>query len=234
MKLVSFDIETCDVFDLGPGEDLEKYAPFHVAVAAVVPDGEDGAVWLTNGADGRPSNNMTAVTARELLGHLRALQTSGHALCAWNGASFDLKWIGFAAEDMKTAATIALDLYDPMLQFFNRKGFPVGLDAVAKGMGLGVTKILKSADAPKLWCKGEHDRVMEYVRSDATITNAAVAAIHRSKAISWITQKGERRQEHIGALKTVREVLAEPEPDQSWMKTPIRRDKFVGWIKKTT
>jgi len=231
MQFISFDIETSDVFDLQPGEDLEKYAPFHVAVAAVVPAAGEGTIWLSQGADGKPATNMQVAKARELLVHLRDLQKSGYALCAWNGASFDLKWIGHAADDMKLAGEIALDLYDPMFQFFNRKGFPVGLNAVANGMGLGISKILQSADAPRLWQNGDHDRVISYVRSDAEITNAAVAAIAKCRSIRWITQKGERREEPIGALKTVREVLKEPPPDQSWMKTPIRREKFVGWFK---
>ena len=34
MKLLSFDIEISDVFELGPYEDMETYAPFHISVAA--------------------------------------------------------------------------------------------------------------------------------------------------------------------------------------------------------
>lgn len=34
MKLLSFDIEISDVFELGKHEDMEKYAPFHISVAA--------------------------------------------------------------------------------------------------------------------------------------------------------------------------------------------------------
>jgi hypothetical protein len=30
MKLLSFDIEISDVFELGKHEDIEKYAPFHI------------------------------------------------------------------------------------------------------------------------------------------------------------------------------------------------------------
>lgn len=230
MEIVSFDIETSNVFDLKPNEDLEKYAPFHVAVAGVVHLSGARSTWLSMGTDGTPLKNITQETATELLRELRRLQETGHILCAWNGASFDLKWLAYAAQDEKLASQIALDLYDPMLQFFNLTGYPVGLDAVAQGLRLTERKMMGSEEAPRLWCQGEHARVIEYVCSDARITNAIAERIHRTGTVSWITKKGTLKSEQIGRLKRVREVLKEPEPDQSWMNTPLRREKFVKWI----
>ncbi|MFQ5805829.1 MAG: hypothetical protein ACE5I3_05195 [Phycisphaerae bacterium] len=230
MELISVDIETSNVFDLKPGEDLEKYAPFHIAVAATASSTGEPKVWMSLDSRGQPCTNMTRETARELLNHLRSLQQQGHRLCAWNGASFDLRWIGFAAEDLLTAREVALDLYDPMLQFFNRKGFPVGLDAVAQGMDPQLKKLLKSEDAPRLWCEGRHEKVIEYVCSDATITVKLVERIEQTRCVRWVTRKGDVRSERLGELLTVRQVLAEPEPDQSWMDSPIRRVKFVAWM----
>ena len=40
MKILGFDIEISNVFDLGPGEDIDKYAPFDVAVAATEVHGD--------------------------------------------------------------------------------------------------------------------------------------------------------------------------------------------------
>ena len=230
MQIVAFDVETSDVFDLKPNEDLEKYAPFHVAVAAVVHSTGETTTWLSMSTNAAPHKNMTRETALELLHELRRLQESDHMVCAWNGASFDLRWLAYAAGDEKLASIIALDLYDPMLQFFNLTGFPVGLDAVARGLRLQETKMMGSDDAPKLWCRGEHDRVIEYVCSDARITTAIVERIQRTGNVSWVTKRGTVKTEHIGKLKRVREVLKAPEPDQSWMDTPIRREKFVRWI----
>lgn len=230
MEIISFDIETSDVFDLKPNEDLEMYAPFHVAVAGVVHLTGANSTWLSIGADGAPLKNMTPQTAVELLRELRRLQEAGHILCAWNGASFDLKWLAYAAHDEKLASQIALDLYDPMLQFFNLTGYPVGLDAVARGMRLAEVKMMGSEEAPKLWSEGKHDRVIDYVCSDARITNAIAEKIHLTGSVSWITKKGTTKSERIGKLKRVREILNEPEPDQSWMDTPIPREKFVKWI----
>jgi hypothetical protein len=52
------------------------------------------------------------------------------------------------ADDMALAARIALQTYDPMFQFLNRTGFPVGLTKVAQAMGISQIKILNGADAP--------------------------------------------------------------------------------------
>lgn len=42
MKLLSFDIEISDVFELGKHEDMENYAPFHLSVAATaIHEGEE-------------------------------------------------------------------------------------------------------------------------------------------------------------------------------------------------
>jgi hypothetical protein len=47
MKLLSFDIEISDVFELGKYEDIEKYAPFHISVAATAIDDGEERVWYS-------------------------------------------------------------------------------------------------------------------------------------------------------------------------------------------
>ena len=78
---------------------------------------------------------ITRDRARELLAYLSRMQHEGHSIVAWNRLSFDMRWLGHAAGDMQTAARVAMKLYDPMFQFYKLKGFPVGLDAVGKGLG---------------------------------------------------------------------------------------------------
>ena len=97
-------------------------------------------------------------------------------------------------------------------------------------MERGLRKLLKSEDAPRLWSQGQHDQVIEYVCSDATITLKLVERIEQTRCIRWVTRKGDVRSESMPRLLTVRQVLAEPEPDQSWMDSPIPRAKFVAWM----
>ena len=57
-----------------------------------------------------------------------------------------------------------------------------------------------------------------------------VAAIIERQGILWVTKKGIVNNEPMPCLKTVEEILRDPEPDQSWMSTPIPRSKFHNWL----
>ncbi|MCK4838818.1 MAG: hypothetical protein KAS94_08430, partial [Desulfobulbaceae bacterium] len=97
MNLLSFDIEISDIFELGQYEDIEKYAPFHISVAATaILDGEERA-WYSKDETGNPALNLTKQRAHELLEYLDRMQQQGFMVCAWNGLNFDLKWIGHQA-----------------------------------------------------------------------------------------------------------------------------------------
>jgi hypothetical protein len=231
MRHLSFDIEIADVFELKPGEDLLDHAPFHIAVAATV-EGEGGSrLWYSTGADGKPSPQMEESKARELLAFLLERQQTGWKLFAWNGLSFDLRWIGYNAGDMETAARVALGLYDPMFQFFNQRGFTVSLAAVGEAMGVRQTKLMHAADAPREWSKGNYQRVMDYVAGDCQITNQIVEAVLQRGSLSWRKKDGAISSERMPRLKTVAEVLRDPEPDQSWMKAAgMKRRRFTEWL----
>lgn len=58
MKILGFDIEISNVFDLRPGEDIDNHAPYDVAVAAVTshargPGSRSRASWRCLGESGR-------------------------------------------------------------------------------------------------------------------------------------------------------------------------------------
>ncbi len=230
MKILSFDIEISDVFKLAKNEDMEIYAPFHISVAATAIHRGEERLWFSETPDGTPALNLTHQRAHALLRYLAQMQDEGFMICAWNGLGFDLKWIGHQAEDMKLAAQIALKSYDPMFQFFNQKGFPVGLASVATGMGIGQEKLMDGADAPVEWRAGNHERVMKYVVGDCQMTNLIVRAIQDAKEVRWLTSKGSISAEPMERLKTVEEVISDPEPDQSWMDKPLPKSKFSQWV----
>ncbi len=234
MTLLSFDIEISDVFELGKYEDIEKYAPFHIAVAATaIHDGEE-LVWYSEDEEGRPALNLTQQRAHELLEYLSEMQQMGFMVCAWNGLGFDLKWIGHQADDMVLAARIALKSYDPMFQFFSQAGFPVGLGKVAEAMGIPQEKLMDGADAPKEWRAGNYQKVMDYCVGDCQMTNLIVQAIQKAGETRWVTAKGRIRSKPMPRLKPVEEVIRDPEPDQSWMDAPIPKAKFYKWVQEAT
>jgi len=229
MNLLSFDIEISDVFELGKHEDMEKYAPFHISVAATAVHGGEERLWYSEDASGQPLLNFTHEKAHDMLEYLRDMQKAGFMVCAWNGLGFDLKWLGHVSGQWKLAAEIALKSYDPMFQFFNQRGFPVGLAKVAQAMGIPQEKLMDGADAPIQWHASNHQTVMDYVLGDCQMTNQIVLAIEKAKAIRWVTTTGAVRSEPIPRLKPVEEVIRDPEPDQSWMDNPLPKSKFCEW-----
>lgn len=230
MKLLAFDIEISNVFDLRPGEDIGKYAPFDIAVAATEIAGGEQRLWLSRGPDGKPLVNLQRPQARELLEYLEKKQRAGYRICAWNGLSFDMQWIARAADDVSTASRIALAMFDPMFQFFKLKGFPVGLTAVAAGLAIAAKKSMPADEAPREWRAGNHKKVCDYVLGDVRMTNEIVSAIARSGKIAWVTKKGKRSTVPMPRLRSVEECLRDPMPDQSWMNSPIPQDKFTHWL----
>ncbi len=234
MGLLSFDIELSDIFELGGHEDIEKYAPFHISVAATaVYDGEE-RLWYSEDEGGRPALNLTPQRAHELLEYLDGMQQKEIMVCAWNGLGFDLKWIGHQADDMALAARIALKSYDPMFQFFNQSGFPVALARVAQSMGIPQEKLMGGADAPKEWHAGNYQKVMDYCLGDCQMTNLIILAIQKTGKVQWLTARGKTGSKPMPRLKTVEEVIRDPEPDQSWMDSPMPKVKFYQWIQDAT
>ena len=232
MNLLSFDIEISDIFELGKNEDMEKYAPFHISVAATAIHGGEERVWYSENEKGHPSLNLTQTRAHELLKYLEDMQQREFMVCAWNGLGFDLKWIGHQADNMALAARIALKSYDPMFQFFNQAGFPVALAKVAQSMGVSQEKLMDGADAPREWCAGNHQKVMDYCLGDCQMTNLIIIAIQKAQKIRWMTARGKISSKPMPRLKTVEEVIRDPEPDQSWMDKPMPKVTFYQWIQE--
>jgi hypothetical protein len=230
--LVSFDIEIANVFTLAPGEDLERYAPFDISVAAAATHGGSVRHWHARDAAGKPSGILDAPTARAVLEYLREEQRRGTRVCAWNGLSFDLRWLGHVAGDLKLASDVALELYDPMFQFATQKGFPIGLAAVAEGMGIAQKKLMSAERAPIEWQAGNTQLVLDYVAGDCTLTNQVVAAIESAGVVKWRTKRGTISSEPLRTLRMVRDVMNDPPPDQSWMSEPKPMTSYWAWMKK--
>jgi hypothetical protein len=230
MALLAFDIEIANVFELAPGEDLEAYGPFDISVAASAVAGGEERLWLTKGPDGRPARHLDRETARAMLAYFEDAQRAGHRLVAWNGLSFDLRWIGHAADDLAGARRVARGLYDPMYQFFKLKGFPVGLAKVAEGLGLEMRKSMSGADAPQRWAAGEYEAVCDYVLGDVRMTLAIAQAIEERREVAWMTSRGSVSRVPLPELRTVSDCLADAMPDQSWMSTPLTDAHFRGWL----
>ncbi|MCC6407438.1 MAG: hypothetical protein IT453_09740 [Planctomycetes bacterium] len=230
-KRIAVDLELASLFELLPGEDLWKHAPFDLAVVAIATDRGEVRHWYEQGADGKPGRCLTKTHARDVLAFLREAQRSGIRVCAWNGVSFDIRALGETAGDFALAAEVALDLVDPMFQFFQQRGFLLGLAKVAEGLGIEQKKLMHGADAPKEWARGNHQLVLDYVAGDCRMTDAVVAKLEETGVVRWRTAKGTPAEEPMPRLLTAREILRLPPPDTSWMKDrPLKRERFYEWM----
>ena len=54
MGIITFDIETANIIDLGPGQDLDSFGPFDIAVAATHAVGGEERLWMSKSASGVP------------------------------------------------------------------------------------------------------------------------------------------------------------------------------------
>ncbi len=227
--MLAFDIELASVVEIPAGGDLDQLGPFDLAVAAARDD--RGGSWTWHGVEnGSPAPKMSASDARAVLVALREKQRAGEPVVAWNGVGFDLKWLGIAADDVHLAGEVALETLDPMLQIFHARGFPIALAAAAEGLGVTQKKSMHGAEAPQAWARGEHARVIEYVHGDCQLTLEVAKRIVAAKSVRWITKKGTPATEPMTRLLSARELLRQPPPDQSWMTTPIPRERFFAWI----
>lgn len=244
--LLGFDIETSE-----QAQD-DKISPITVA-STVTSDGEKRAWfshptdesivgmlgkqdedWSNFSPDGKLAPLMSQKTALAMLKYMEEKQNQGYSLCAWNGAGFDLKMIGFLAGNLELAGRMALDLIDPMYQVLSMKGYPVGLSAVQKGLGTEQEKSMQGSDAPEAWLNGEYQKVISYVIGDSEMTVEIIQAIAKVGGIKWAAKSGKPNSLMLPKLKTVAECLKDPEPDNSWMDKPIKRRDMIKWIPESS
>ena len=223
-RIVAFDLETTD---LAPGAGL----PEHVTVAAVRMPAGEVRHWHGDVA-AAPGCTLGPEACRALVRELTALVEGGLALVTWNGAAFDLQLLARESGLARECALLAARHYDLMFQFLCLEGFPVSLAAVAAPLGLGKAAGLAGADAPRAWREGQHERVMEYLAGDVTLTARVAAAAVRARRLRGIPRQGKPRSCAVDRLLTVEECLRLPLPDTSWMRDPPQRAGYTGWIER--
>jgi hypothetical protein len=144
--------------------------------------------------------------------------------------SFDFDILAEESGMHEECKALALDHIDMMFHFFVGKGFPLGLDAASKGMGLpGKPEGMDGAIAPELWAEGQYHRVLDYVSWDVKNTLGVAEAVDESGCLDWIARSGRPNSWVCDQWLTVKEALALPEPDTSWMTDPWPRSKFYEW-----
>ncbi|MHB0874542.1 MAG: ribonuclease H-like domain-containing protein [Anaerolineae bacterium] len=243
LSYVAFDIEIAKEIPDGC-RDWSDIRPLGISCAATLTDDGDLRLWYGEMSEGRIASQMTPGEVGDLVAYLRDQfhDGSGRRPLTWNGLGFDFDVLAEEAGDpwdVGSCRGLALDHIDMGFQMFCEKGFMAGLNAAAKGMGLaGKTEGMHGDLAPVMWAKSleEQKRVLEYVAQDVRTTAGVYEAIIESGRLTWLTKAG-RHSDWMPTLSsdgprmlTVRECLALPVPDTSWLKDPWPRSKFTSWL----
>ena len=230
-KLIAFDIEIAKPLPDGV-EDWSHYRPLGIACAATVTSGESPVLWYGNKSTGEYGDRMNPAEAQELVKYLQEQVESGGTILTWNGLGFDFDILAEESSLLAECSELALNHIDMMFHVFCMKGYPLGLDKAAKGMGLtGKTPGMTGDMAPRLWQEGEYLKVLEYLQQDVQTLIELWAAVDGLRKLTWISNRGypQRLPLPKGWVK-VEEALKLPLPDTSWMSNPWPRSKFSGWL----
>ncbi len=231
-KYLAFDIETAkDV----PGDDFNwrLHRPLGISCAATLAsDAAQPLLWYGKTLAGPPEKQMSQEDSQKLVRYLSDMAGGGYKIVTWNGLQFDFDILAEESGDAASCRECALGHADLMFHVFCSLGYPVGLENAAKGMGLpGKPPGMSGSQAPKLWAEGRFKEVLEYVAQDVRITMQVAQIGEERKKFEWMTRKGKKSSMPLKkGWFTVREALKLPEPDTSWMSTPIPRRDFTAWI----
>jgi hypothetical protein len=234
MNFLAFDLETARLTP--DGEDWLAHRPLGIScyalawrnaegVNTVVGHGKDGA--------GNPQPQMNRAECQTLVQELAEYVRQGFTLLTWNGLGFDFDVLAEESGMHDACCELATAHVDMMFHFFCLQGYPLGLDTAAKGMGLaGKTEGMDGSQAPMLWQAGQFETVLGYVTQDVITTLELAEAVAERNQIRWRTRAGKPNRVTIGQWLPVHEALNLPLPDTAWIRKPMTRDRFTGWMKQ--
>jgi hypothetical protein len=229
-KYLAFDIEIAAEIPEG-ATDWKEYRPLGITCAATLPGDGDPSLWF--GIEEHPNlaPRMTREEVCDLVRYLQSAVAKGYTILTWNGLSFDFDVIAEESGMHAECAELALHHVDMMFHVFCLRGHYLGLDKVAKGLGLpGKTAGMDGAKAPQMWADGKFAEVLEYVAQDVRTTLDVALKVEEIGLVEWTSQKGRRNFIDIAQWLTVTEAQALPLPDTSWMTNPVDRGQFTAWI----
>ena len=228
---LAFDLEITKQIE-GDFNNWKHHRPLGISCAGLLFDGHEPRLYYSRHADGAVRPSMTKLDLGLLLQTTAEAVEKGWTLVIWNGLGFDFDVLAEESGEWALCRDLALAHVDMMFHFFCLKGFPLGLDKAAHGMGLsGKLEGVSGADAPRLWAQGEFETVLAYLAQDVVTTLELAKAVEERGYISWMSARGAFQRVDIpGGWLPVREAMALPLPDTSWMSRPMRREGVYQWM----
>lgn len=148
MKYLAFDLETAKVTP--EGDDLQKNRPLGISCWAVAWQHKnreiisreyiEGEIVVNRGCGQDYRRNYLPRLTRSqcclLVARLHRAVGQGYTILTHNGVGFDFDILAEESGMYDTCAEIAMQSVDTCLFVHCMKGYPVGLEAIAKGFGL--------------------------------------------------------------------------------------------------
>lgn len=231
-KYLAFDIETAtDV----PGTDFnwKPHRPLGITcVAAFASDEAAPRTWSALDEGSTSTARMNRAQVNGFVSYLADMAAKGYTLLSWNGLQFDWDILAEESGAAVLCSELALQHVDCMFHVFCEKGFPVGLSRAAQALKIpGKTEGVSGEFAPVLWAAGKHQVVLEYVAQDTRVLLQVATLSEAKLKFEWITSKGKPSSMSLSrGWLPVQEALKLPEPDTSWMSTPLLRREFISWL----
>ena len=233
-KYAAFDLETGA--EIPEEEDWRDHRPLGITCAALyAPELGEPLKWCATGPGGEIADIMGPGDLGLMVRQMHNLTVQqGFTLVTWNGLGFDFEVLAEESGMARECADLALGHIDMMFQVFCKKGYPIGLETAAQGMGLtGKTPGMDGMAAVRLWHEGQREDVMDYCAQDARVTLEVARAGEKAGSLRWNSKTGRKQSLSLRAgWLTVRQAMKLPRPATSWMDDPIPREQFTGWLRE--
>lgn len=196
MKIVGFDLEIAKVIPQGE-KDWDKHRPLGISCAALSAHSDHIDIYPPH-INPRLMHPMK-LSCREvnhLVGSLwRYHLHDEHMIVTWNGLKFDFAILAeeCSPDYVQQCKTMALNHIDIGFQMLCERGYMIGLDTAAKGLGLpGKTEGMHGAIAPVMWARDRksQDKVLEYVGQDAKTIADVYKEIMTQGHVPWVAKSG--------------------------------------------
>jgi len=238
MKVAAFDLEIVKEIPEGT-EDWRTLRPLGISCAAVLSNTEPlSALFYHKEKDtGLPeSGAMTQEEVQYLVKDLMWLVENGSYIITWNGLSFDFDVLAEESGMFEECKELAMNHIDMAFHFLCIKGYMIGLESAATGLGFGGKMAgMSGAFAPQLWASHmlkDRLRVLRYVHQDAVSTLEVFEQSSDLQRIPWIARSGKPNIFYFKEWLPVKDCLNIQKPDTSWMDNPIIREDLYAWTEK--
>ena len=240
-RFLGFDLETVR---LVPGRRFDDRSALNVGIscASLALSETEVKVW-----EGRPA--LTVEQCQEMVYELEQLSfpNTPHRLVTWNGASFDFRVLAEESQLRQSCVRLMVDHIDLMFLLVAQKGWLVSFENALRAMGLtGKKKAVALNDgsilsgmngrmAPELWERGEYSAVVEYNKEDSIQTLKLAQAAYARQGLVWSAKSSGKKQSLSTPLLSVKECVALPQPDLSWMqggRVPPTRHQLLCWAQR--